>query len=702
MLFCFYIVMIPHAPTLILVSLLLSASGAAVLAYAARGGGRLKRLPVWFMSLQAGAYLVFMLRDVLTMQVALVVGHTALSAALAVLGEYAFQERNHRRWQGLIWLPVLFLAISLPLLMDQPNLRLGIIGAVYSAQCLAVVAILATERRAGHSAGRHILMAAVAIAGVALSIRTGAITGGVLVMHGITDDAPLHTIVLLATIVSLNVATVGTLLMNEERLSAELIRRERFEQFRSTVLDLLSRDAPLGSVLAALTSGVEQQHPDMICSIMLLEPDGRHLVSGHAGSLPAAFSAFIERLAIGPQIGSCGAAAFLGERVVAQDVATHPNWGPFRDLARSNGIGACWSQPIRNAAGAILGTFAIYHREPHDPDAHDIALIEQSARLASIAIERSREATELAESLERYRLIFEATHDGVCIIQDWRFRVVNPGFCQLLGYRPDELIGRALLDLVIEDDHELIRTNHALRLRGGHDQLMYAVRMVSKAQGVRWVEVGGRRIEWDGHAATLNFVRDIHERREAEERIRNLAFRDALTDLPNRRALEHDLLAAMRRQAREQRWGSLLFLDLDQFKPLNDTHGHDVGDRLLVEVAKRLNVHVRRSDTVARFGGDEFVVLLTNLDGDETVARQQMERIANEILAAITEPYTLPVGNDGRSVEHRCSTSIGAVMFMGNAVGVDAMMKAADEAMYRAKQRGGNRVAIAEMRSAAL
>ena len=189
-------------------------------------------------------------------------------------------------------------------------------------------------------------------------------------------------------------------------------------------------------------------------------------------------------------------------------------------------------------------------------------------------------------------------------------------------------------------------------------------------------------------------ARDITERKQAEARIL-AALHDSLTHLPNRGLLTDRLSHAMAASKRSGFYGAILFIDLDNFKPLNDTYGHDVGDLLLIEVAARLNRCVREMDAVARFGGDEFVVMLSELDDNKAESAEQASVIAEKIRAALAEPYLLTVKHEGQAdmgVEHRCSASVGVTLFLGHDYSQDDTLKCADAAMYQAKKEGGNRV----------
>lgn len=183
--------------------------------------------------------------------------------------------------------------------------------------------------------------------------------------------------------------------------------------------------------------------------------------------------------------------------------------------------------------------------------------------------------------------------------------------------------------------------------------------------------------------------------RESESQIRRLAFHDTLTQLANRRLLNDRLGQAMAASKRSGRYGAVIFLDLDNFKPLNDTQGHDVGDLLLIEVAHRLVRCVRETDTVARFGGDEFVVMLGELDTGKEQSAAQARAVAEKIRTTLAEPYLLTRRQeDGAetTVEHHCTSSIGMVLFIGHQTTQEDVLKRADMAMYQAKENGRNQV----------
>lgn len=194
--------------------------------------------------------------------------------------------------------------------------------------------------------------------------------------------------------------------------------------------------------------------------------------------------------------------------------------------------------------------------------------------------------------------------------------------------------------------------------------------------------------------------REIARREKSEEQVRQLALHDALTGLPNRRMLGDRLSQTMAASKRSGLYSALMFLDLDNFKPLNDAHGHEAGDMLLIEVAHRLTDCVREMDTVVRFGGDEFVVMLRELDADKALSAEQAAAVAEKIRLSIARPYKLTTsqpGNIERIVEHHCSASIGVVVFINHETCQANILKWADAAMYQAKDAGRNTIRFSDL-----
>ncbi|MDO9011763.1 MAG: diguanylate cyclase [Gallionella sp.] len=186
-----------------------------------------------------------------------------------------------------------------------------------------------------------------------------------------------------------------------------------------------------------------------------------------------------------------------------------------------------------------------------------------------------------------------------------------------------------------------------------------------------------------------------HRIAQATEQLRNLAFYDTLTLLPNRRLLNDRLTQEMAASSRSGHYGAVMFMDMDNFKALNDQFGHAVGDTLLIEVARRISSCLREMDTVARFGGDEFVVMLGDLDADRALSVKLAHRIAEKIGALLAETYLLSGQQEGGAmikIEHQCSASIGVALFLNHDASQDDILYWADAMMYQAKKEGRNRI----------
>ncbi len=220
---------------------------------------------------------------------------------------------------------------------------------------------------------------------------------------------------------------------------------EKYEEFRSQTLELLSGGASLPAILEGIVRGVEQLSPGTMCSILLLDGKGKRLGGGIAPSLPDFYKAAVDGIEIGVGIGCCGTAAATGERVIVEDIQTHPYWAPYKELAARAGLGACWSEPIHSATGQVLGTFATYHREVHSPAAFDISIIERSTHLVSIAIERRLAEEALCASEQEFRTLAENLPDVLIRYdREGRRTYVNPAMERRYAVTAGQFIGKTL------------------------------------------------------------------------------------------------------------------------------------------------------------------------------------------------------------------------------------------------------------------
>jgi diguanylate cyclase (GGDEF)-like protein/PAS domain S-box-containing protein len=332
-------------------------------------------------------------------------------------------------------------------------------------------------------------------------------------------------------------------------------------------------------------------------------------------------------------------------------------------------------------------------------------LQERNNALESLVAQRTR---ELQESATLYRLLTEETLDVVWKTdRELRISYISPADQRLRGYSAEEVVGQHVFELFTDEGiatvKELLKKRAALAddHPAKKEFWTFAVQHRCKSGRMLWGEVLAKP-EFDAQGTLIGYhgtTRECTDRVRLEEEVRQLAFFDPLTNLPNRRLLDDRLGQSMAVSRRSGHYGAVIVLDLDNFKTINDLHGHHVGDLLLREVARRLVDCVRQKDTVARFGGDEFVVILGELSADQSLSSQQAGEVAEKIRASLASPYRLVVSETGRAdacVAHLGSASIGVTLFLGQAASQNDILKWADAAMYQAKAAGRDAVRFSE------
>ena len=320
----------------------------------------------------------------------------------------------------------------------------------------------------------------------------------------------------------------------------------------------------------------------------------------------------------------------------------------------------------------------------------NVGLVRQRVRNL---LQLTRLARELKASEERLRLVMEATGEG---LWDWQVPsgliVHNVAWPLMLGLDESSLTHQVddFINLIHPQDLPAVQQVIQRCLADGSDYESEH-RLRFKDSHYIWVLDRGKVVERSTDGRPLRMVgsmKNIDERKRSEAEIHQLAFYDALTLLPNRRLLIERLQLTITKKRRSQALGALMFLDMDRFKLLNDTHGHAMGDALLIQVAARLQACLRAGDTVARLGGDEFVVLLDELAAEPDVALQKAQDVANKILGALNQPYQLG------TLIYPSTSSIGVTLFSGLDVTIDDVLKRADSAMYAAKEAGRNTIRV--------
>ncbi|RBW48562.1 EAL domain-containing protein [Marinobacter sp. F3R11] len=472
-----------------------------------------------------------------------------------------------------------------------------------------------------------------------------------------------------------NLAYIVVLVENITRRKME----ERREHMRQLVLETVARGSSLDEIMLQVIESAETIYPRSMCSVLLMNNEGTHLQNGAGPSLPGFYTEVTCHLKIGPGVGSCGTAAYTGKRTIVADIASHPYWENTRSIAARAGLAACWSEPILSKSGKVLGTFAIYRREPGQPDDHEIALIESASNLMGIAIERVRAQEELLLAASIYRNSSEAV-----MVTDTENKIIaiNPAFEKITGYTLEEIKGK---------DPVLLHS-------GRHDPNFFKVMWQEiKEHGFWQGEVWNRRKDGETFPEwlTINAIytnsgdvqcyvsmgSDITNKIRSDEVIWRQANYDFLTNLPNRYMFQDRLEQEIRNSHREGSMLALLFIDLDHFKDVNDTLGHPVGDQLLIKTADRINRCVRGADTVARMGGDEFTVILRDLS--QTI---DAEKVAEQIISELAVPYAI----NGETIY--APASIGITFCPDDASDVDQLISNADQAMYASKTSGRNRI----------
>lgn len=457
-----------------------------------------------------------------------------------------------------------------------------------------------------------------------------------------------------------------------ERRKIEMRERSRFH-----TLELITKGATLTEILEEVARGIEQGQADVFCSISLVNSSGTHLVQTVSPRLPAFYLEATKELKIGKNVGSCGAAAYSGSRVIAKEIQNHPNWLGFKKLAAKSGLVACWAEPIFSSENQLLGTIAIYHKTVYSPDEESILLIEQAARLASIAIEKSK----MDGRLQLAASVFTHAREGI-IITDAENKIIdiNTIITQMTGYSREELIG--VNPHIFKSEKQSPQFYEAMWNDLEEDGHWSGELWNRHKNGELFAEMKNISVIKDKDGNVLNYVSlctDITAIKKHQEQLEKIAHYDILTTLPNRVLLADRLNQAMLQCKRKDKILAVLFIDLDGFKAVNDTYGHEVGDELLVVLSRRMSEVLRVGDTLARIGGDEFVAILTDLD-----EMAKCDLVLSRVLGAASSQVQI--------MDHliQISASIGVTVYPQDSSDADLLMRHADQAMYIAKQMGKN------------
>jgi diguanylate cyclase (GGDEF)-like protein len=449
------------------------------------------------------------------------------------------------------------------------------------------------------------------------------------------------------------------------------------------VVNRMNHGASLKEVLDILTESIEGMAPQCFCSVLLLDEEQKHLWEGSRGGLPEAYMRAVDGLAIGPEVGACGSAAYRNETIVVEDIATDPRFATVKDFVMSFGLLACWSVPIRGSNQNVLGTFAMYHRHRAKPKERELRIVEVGAQLAGNAIERLRASEKLKENEERIILAEKAAflgiweldiaHDILTLSQELATQVGFPDAAHQLNISQ-------LRSMVHPDDWQGILTG--LEQASPAGKLFHAEFRVVLDNGlVRWLRTQARVDFVENKPRRMIGVSvDITKEKDLVEELHFLAAHDSLTGVWNRRAIFDLMNREFEMAARLGTTTGVMMLDLDHFKHVNDTYGHPAGDVVLKESVQRLQMALRSYDLIGRYGGEEFLVVFPRC-GEEQV-RECAERVC---VAIAREPFVA----DGVPIQ--MTVSVGTTVVDSTVSSEQEALATADAAMYHAKAGGRNR-----------
>ncbi len=520
---------------------------------------------------------------------------------------------------------------------------------------------------------------------------------------------------------------------------ADVYKAQLLQDTQNRVLELIARGGELSEVLDQITRFLEQQFDGVRISVLLVDRVGGHLRQAAAPSLPAGFNEELYDRPIGPNVGSCGTAAYLGEEVVVTDIATDSRWEGFREQPLSLGLRACWSTPLLTPERVVAGTFAVYYLEPRGPTEQERAFVRVVAHLAEVAATSQWRLEDLHERERRLEHMADFRRGIIEVMEQALLTAYNPSIYQHMldeavrsipGAQAGSLLirgedGRYGLVAVNGYDYGLIGRIRfsALGVGFGHPQGDPHPRIVTDLKMDVWLTAAevellrrhGRAddiraalvvpIQVDGSLAFAYLTLDnftsgseftsesvesariyagyaglLIKRASLEESLQRMAFTDSLTGLPNRarfRAMLNEAMAEAESGATEL---ALLFLDLDNLKEINDSLGHLAGDQVLAEVAERLRGCLAPGQLLARLGGDEFTMLIAGLN--VRPAADELARRASQALFGLFEA-------GGHHVN--VTASIGISLFPHDGSGAENLLRRSDIAMYHGKQRGKNR-----------
>jgi PAS domain S-box-containing protein len=290
----------------------------------------------------------------------------------------------------------------------------------------------------------------------------------------------------------------------------------------NALLELIAKNTPLPEILESIVKEIEHEEHASTCSILLLDDDGKKLLLGAAPNFPDFYNKAVHGFPIGKGMGSCGEAAFTKQRVIAEDLLTHPNWLPFADIVKKTSFKSCWSEPILDSKGEVLGTFAIYHSKPQMPNLEDLERIQSASAISSIAIEGKRADEKLEKAEKRFRSLIELGNDIITLTdKNGRIKYVSPSNQTILAFTEEEYLGTNAFSYVHADDREELQKRFLTAFNSPNKNILVEFRHRHKDGSYRWLQsFGMNRLDDPRLEAIVASSRDITERKAAEESLR--------------------------------------------------------------------------------------------------------------------------------------------------------------------------------------
>jgi|GEM_PF-431555 len=357
-----------------------------------------------------------------------------------------------------------------------------------------------------------------------------------------------------------------------------------------------------------------------------------------------------------------GSLAVISLSSIAVWVTSH-GYGSFYSIHAGEGIFSLWTSMVTLVVVMLL--------------------------ISVLQSERSLAEKGLRHNDKKLRAVINGALDGIVTIDEsGRLVEFNPAAERIFGYKKEQVIGKSLAEVIVppspRNAHE--EKHWQFVLTGEKHIFDRRIELnAMRADGSEFpVELTLTSLKGDGLSLVTCFIRDISQQKKAQQEIENFAYYDALTGLPNRRLLTDRFQRAVLNCQRAKTHAALICVDLDNFKLLNDTKGHDIGDQLLLEVASRIQQTIRAGDTVARLSGDEFIVIIENLDNHQNIAYKQVSEIAQKLLAELNHSYQLDM------FEFNTTASLGVTLFNGDQPSFEGHLRHADTAMYLSKAAGRN------------